>query len=717
MLLCGGAVHAAAPLRGPRYVIVTTQAVVDISEKLDAFVASKRARGFVVSVATEADWGGGATGVDRSGNLRDWLHRQWLNRATRPTYVLLIGDPRTDGTDGVPMRMACAGRGDYFAQKIPTDVYYAELTANWDRDGDGKIGELGQDLAPKEAVAAELIVGRIPFYGAIAGYPVFKGKGGDDLTTGGALVDAKATAVYDIRIAACGKPDMYAWSSDGGETWSRSLPMDGRHAAMCPGFTPVFATGAGHTEGDRWTIELAGDRVGRPKFEGKGVNDLKLRRAAPLKDKKPRAKGKRTIILKVLSVGGPDAFEYRSRKGAEEMSKWSDPLPMTGGPQVLEGGIKVKFQGVFRHEIGDTWRFHVRQYLDSILAKTIAYENAELSSIGWRFRALLPINELFADGSGYPLGEEIRKKIVDGTRDWTSHRIYKKSFDLKPAPETVGLSYQEVTKQWQKFTPGVVMWVAHGQGRFADSLLHSRNALELDDSRPVINFHTSCLTGLPEDPLNLSTSLLRNGAVAVVSSTRVTYGDLKWERNSFVIGTHWRESANDIGLSYRFTRELILKRRNVGQALDIARRSSPPRSVIDWVTYLGKSIYGCPAVGIYTHRRAADGTPEWYPGYPRIEQQATGARLVRVRANLSGRVYWVVLPDGGKAPTSAQVKAGQNAAGKQLPAGHRGLMIMARAMSISAAMKGAEPGGAWDVYTVAESMRGVLQAVPTKVTP
>ncbi len=139
LLLCGSAVCAAGLKAEPRYVIVTTKAIVAISEKLDAFVASKQGRGFVVRVATEEDWGGGASGAARAHNIRKWLQKQWRYPATRPTYVLLIGDPRPTSKNGVPMLMACAGKvrekKSEKTLKIPTDLYYAELTANWSSSG------------------------------------------------------------------------------------------------------------------------------------------------------------------------------------------------------------------------------------------------------------------------------------------------------------------------------------------------------------------------------------------------------------------------------------------------------------------------------------------------------------------------------------------------------------------------------------------------------
>jgi hypothetical protein len=46
---------------------------------------------------------------------------------------------------------------------IPTDYYFAELTHNWDADGDGYYGEYGDDIKNYTDLIPELCIGRIPF--------------------------------------------------------------------------------------------------------------------------------------------------------------------------------------------------------------------------------------------------------------------------------------------------------------------------------------------------------------------------------------------------------------------------------------------------------------------------------------------------------------------------------------------------------------------------
>ncbi|MEN6520374.1 MAG: C25 family cysteine peptidase [Armatimonadota bacterium] len=143
--------------------IITTSSIVNSSSKFSSFVTHKTNMGFSVTVATESQWGGG-TGNTAAENIRNWLKN---NYAAKAQYAILIGDP--DPSDGdVPMKMLWprANQSDY--KDAPSDYYYADLTGNWDLDGDGQYGELvgdfgigGIDIIP------EVIIGRIPYYGSI----------------------------------------------------------------------------------------------------------------------------------------------------------------------------------------------------------------------------------------------------------------------------------------------------------------------------------------------------------------------------------------------------------------------------------------------------------------------------------------------------------------------------------------------------------------------
>jgi len=140
------------------YVILTTSAIQSASTKLSAFVAHKQSRGFTVQVLTESTWGGGS-GDTAANNIRAWLAGNYVSADI--LYVLLLGNPHP-GTGDVPMKMCISDH--------PTDYFYAELTADWDKDGDGIYGENGGDATAGDEVEKyfEVYTGRIPYYGNIA---------------------------------------------------------------------------------------------------------------------------------------------------------------------------------------------------------------------------------------------------------------------------------------------------------------------------------------------------------------------------------------------------------------------------------------------------------------------------------------------------------------------------------------------------------------------
>ncbi len=154
-----------SPAGSAQYVIITTRTIEEQSDTLADFVASKEARGFTVSVVTEDTWGGG-TGNTAANNIRSWLKNHYLPLGIE--YVLLIGDPDPSRGD-IPMKMCYPQEADPDYPDCPTDFFYAELTSNWNADGDSRYGEFTDDFSAAPPRAAEVAVGRIPCYGDIAG--------------------------------------------------------------------------------------------------------------------------------------------------------------------------------------------------------------------------------------------------------------------------------------------------------------------------------------------------------------------------------------------------------------------------------------------------------------------------------------------------------------------------------------------------------------------
>jgi len=158
--------NQAAPMQGTDdYVIVTTAGLLSSITGSD-FPAWKTSLGhnvrYVLTTDTEIT---SQPGADLAEQIRNFLRAYYITWGIE--YVLLVGDYAT-----VPMRI-CYPDPDYhvydpsdpglIAPGTPCDHYYADLSSadavSWDSDGDGYIGEYGQD---DPDFLAEVSVGRIP---------------------------------------------------------------------------------------------------------------------------------------------------------------------------------------------------------------------------------------------------------------------------------------------------------------------------------------------------------------------------------------------------------------------------------------------------------------------------------------------------------------------------------------------------------------------------
>ena len=156
--------RAPPPVTWPGYAIITTNAIVSGSSNMGAFVTHLQNKGFAVYTVTETQYGP-AAGQQRAINIRNWLFSNYVNLQIQ--FVLLIGNPDpddpinpADSFGDVPMMMCWPNPGSAFDQ-TPTDYYYADLTGNWDSDGDTMYGEFGQDAVD---FGPEVYVARVPVY-------------------------------------------------------------------------------------------------------------------------------------------------------------------------------------------------------------------------------------------------------------------------------------------------------------------------------------------------------------------------------------------------------------------------------------------------------------------------------------------------------------------------------------------------------------------------
>lgn len=175
------------------YVIVTTDAVVSSSTELGNFRTLKQSQGHTVGVFTVAWIDDNYAGAERADRIRAFLRANYIGWGIR--HVLLIGDPDPDDewhvvdlVGSVPMKIAWP-RGDGAetmgdGEACPTDHFYADLSDDWDVDGDGYSAAFDDDYVTRICMLdmgavtipttyadygvdfhSEVLVGRIPFDG------------------------------------------------------------------------------------------------------------------------------------------------------------------------------------------------------------------------------------------------------------------------------------------------------------------------------------------------------------------------------------------------------------------------------------------------------------------------------------------------------------------------------------------------------------------------
>ncbi len=159
----------------PELLVLTTDQLAADSRVLPRFVAFRQAEGWAVGLATEADWDSstGEAADTRQDRIRAYLQERY---ASDPgAYVLLIGDPDPEAGD-LPMLMSYPVEDltryypDSTADNMsptPTDFYYAELSSEWDCDGDGLPWDYPDDADCMD-MEPEVFVGRLPVYGGDA---------------------------------------------------------------------------------------------------------------------------------------------------------------------------------------------------------------------------------------------------------------------------------------------------------------------------------------------------------------------------------------------------------------------------------------------------------------------------------------------------------------------------------------------------------------------
>lgn len=562
------------------YVIMTTNATVANSDRLADFVHMKQFQGHTVRVVTETDFDG-MTGPPPNGRAEKM--RAWLKSQTGVEYVLLVGNPDPDDpadpgdtVGDIPMKMCWPRYFSRDCREAPTDYFYADLSGNWDLDGDGFFGEgldVNHETSPDPSIDADTFsvrwTGQVMFdFNEEYEFITFSDDGVRLWIDGDLVIDhwtAHAPAGDSVkRVMSSGRKavrlDFREETGDGiiHLYWKTTVGSEDPH------YVPLQIIPSDHLYNDA-------DAVGG--LTGKYYNDTGFT--------EPYALMRTDSIVQFnwgtgdLGSGGPDT-----------------------GAEVFVGRIPV-----YNNDYAQ---------LDAILGKLILYET-DPEDISWRKSILLPMEPSDGNTPGYHLGEGIRNDYAL-TAGFKVHRIYDEDYSLQPGkcesgrcfsdpdiscsgdgdctggptPETWPCNEANVLAEWQNGY-GMVTWWTHGNETGAADVFSSGSAPGLDDTKPSFTFQASCLNGHPETKNNLQYALLKNGGIATVSATRVSW----YAGGPCIFDPHNGFNHN---LAYYYTRKVVEAGDTAGVALYLTKGDIPQIGMNE----MDYNLYGEPDCALLT---------------------------------------------------------------------------------------------------------------------
>jgi len=535
------------------YVIITTNDIVENSQELGFFIHMKEINGHSVKIVTESDFGGltGQYPNDRADKIRQWLKNNYASLGIQ--YALLIGNPDPDNfkysgdsIGDIPMKM-CYPRYFRVGDGAPTDLYYSDLTSNWDLDGDGYYHE------------------SLDYYNPTSPFPSIHEDTFSVQWNGEVQCDFNVDYTFKIL------------SDDGVQ-----LFIDG---------TPVINNWMEHDlTYNEWTglMDVGKHDISINFRENYGDGVVKLYWSTGVPDTDP-CYIKNTLIPSTHLydnggvVGGlsgnyfnnPDFTDVKeSRKDPQIDFIWGTGDIGTFNPdytpEVYVGRIPV---------YDDEY-----EQLDEILRKIINYET-DPGDIAWRNSILLPMVEMNDLTTSAGLGEVI-KDYIAVPNGFSYYRIYEP--DSGFTPELTPPTINNVKNEW-KNGYGMVTWHTHGGEDSASHVMDTASLGILDDNKPSFTMQASCHNAYPENPNNLAYSLLKHGAIATIAGTRMTtfqYGD-------YVYGDFNPIEYMNHQMAYYYTKYVIDSGMPAGVAYSevVRQHKSPNSNAIEFNLYGDPECY------------------------------------------------------------------------------------------------------------------------------
>ena len=454
------------------------------------------------------------------------------------------------------MKMCWPNRHYYIYRESPTDYFYADLTGNWDLDGDGFYGESissTNPLSPDPTINPDTFsvrwTGRIEAdSGGTYQFMTYSDEGIRVITDGATVI----------------------------ENWTAHLPTTN--------YGSIALTAGQHNI----TVEFyenTGDAVAKLYWRPPGQSYYGI---------VPSSKLHRLVGGSYVAGGLDGEYFNNADFTAPALTRvdsnidfyWgagdSGPGGVDFAPEVYVGRIPV-YNGDYAT-------------LDNILQKIIDYETA--ATPVWRRKFLTAAVYLWEPDSDYQLGEALKHDFADPL-GFTTYRVYEDDFGIVPPPECPTINPKNadpaapcnMLKEWANGGGyGVVTWSTHGSPSSASQLIASTDCTHLNNATPAFTFQGSCLNGYPENSSNLGYSLLKQGAIATVSASRVSWNSCfnpAFDPNP--------ASGTNANLTYHYAMR-IMQDRPAGVALYITKANVTPTS--SWMNKMDYNLYGDPSTSL-----------------------------------------------------------------------------------------------------------------------
>lgn len=549
----------------PDYAIITTEEIFYHCPVLkdptvtpaENFCFFKQSQGYSVIVVTENktftvnEEGGSYTFIEGTGGyedvpgdypdkrpqrIRQWLMDKYLELGIE--YVLLIGDPDPDsvGVDDrvgdVPMQMMRWAP----AYELPTDFYYADLTGDWNYDNDEFVGEqtpINGETNLNSAVTGEFF--SVRWEGVIA-------------ITG---------ATSYVALAIIGHTDgrTKIWvdiDNDGFNETDIILDVPDTHNIQHFDYVIDYPMLNEPIYDRTFPIQIEYKHLGdNASFKCKSSRLLTERYVSYKHQTDPGTyeNGLETYFYNNDTLTGDPVLAITQRNPYIKYiasGDWDNGGNIEGEamgvdfyPEVIIG--RIPFYSEDQNGDGEP----DYQLLDSMLAKIIQYEGADIHQETWRRRVLFSApysshrNSLgqytIADYQG---GEYLMNNVAPPPL-WEWYRIHEEDYpDVFPDAEVnTGCTIDEMVNGWNdpddpENGRGVVMWHTHGSQIQAQQVFEESRIPDLDNSKPSFILQLACVNGLPEvlewdiiPHYPLGYTLLRDcPAIATISASRDSIG-------------------------------------------------------------------------------------------------------------------------------------------------------------------------------------------------